>query len=358
VKLFSSSAVSSAIVGAALLLCSRAGLAQETAAAAQLLFEQGRDLLRAGQIERACPKLLESQRLGPATGTLLALAMCHEAQGKLSSAWAEYAEVAFRAARDGQTTREGHARAKVQELKLRLSSLEVRIPLVVAAYAGVEVRRNGVLLGEAAWNMPVPVDGGAYEVEVTAAQRETWRQTVSVASERDVVVAAVPELAEMHAAARPALVGPAASLESAAEPKTSTKSAAPVAAMATHKESTPLPAERSSTLMWSGIVVGGAGIATCLVGAGFFASSYQYKRESERACEGPACEASRDDARDNAWNHGNWATGLGIGGGALIVTGAVLYLLQEDESEPNAATSRLHVDIGRDQAVIGITGTL
>jgi len=66
---------------------------RQRAAAAEALFQEGRALLMAGKAEQACPKLEDSQRLDPATGTLMALALCHEQEGKLASAWAAFADV-------------------------------------------------------------------------------------------------------------------------------------------------------------------------------------------------------------------------------------------------------------------------
>src|SRR4051812_45864063 len=61
-------------------------------AIAESLYDRGRRQMNDGQVTTACETFAESQRLDPGTGTLLNLASCHEAAGKLASAWVEFRE--------------------------------------------------------------------------------------------------------------------------------------------------------------------------------------------------------------------------------------------------------------------------
>src|SRR5260221_11014313 len=66
--------------------------AQNDPVAARTLFDEGRKLLADGKYDAACPKLEESQRLDPGTGTLFNLADCWEQIGRTASAWARFLE--------------------------------------------------------------------------------------------------------------------------------------------------------------------------------------------------------------------------------------------------------------------------
>jgi hypothetical protein len=289
-----------ALILAALELCPSVSLAQGgDTATAEALFEQGKQLLRAGNAAAACPKLAESQRIDPSTGTLLALAMCHEADGKLASAWAEFTSVEARARNEGRSDREQAARTRAQALKPRLSTLEVRVSPQVAATSGLEIKRDGATLGSGAWNVVVPVDGGKHAVEVSAPDKITWRGTAEVKAEGDAIVLEVPVLSAVSGK----------------------KPLAPAASSAGW-----------SGMEWAGVGLGGVGVIGLGIGGYFLGSALGKKSDSSKDCEGNVCGPEGAAARRSAVSRGNTATIFAIAGGVLAAGGATLFIVGRQRS--------------------------
>jgi hypothetical protein len=152
--------------------------------AAEALFERGKALVDQGRTAEACAAFAESQRLDPAGGTLLRLALCREAEGKLASAWLGYTEVV-------RTSREGNGEAKLQEririAREHLAAIEPRVPSLVivvpaeARVAGLTVSANGLPRNEGSWGVPLPVDPGDVAIVASAPGRRDHRATVRLA---------------------------------------------------------------------------------------------------------------------------------------------------------------------------------
>src|SRR5690349_10947186 len=105
-------------------LATARALAEPTAAERSLaaaLFDQGRTLMGEGKVDEACVKLAESQRLDPGGGTLLNLALCHEKQGKIATAWTEFREARATAKKDNRPDREAAADNEIAKLEPMLS---------------------------------------------------------------------------------------------------------------------------------------------------------------------------------------------------------------------------------------------
>jgi hypothetical protein len=165
----------------------------DAAALAEALYRQARELMSQGKHAEACPKLAESQRLDPATGTLLNLAACHEAMGKLATAWLEYSEGLLSARRDQREDRVRYAEERLKELEPRLSMLTVTVD-PAADVPELEIRLNGSLIGAAARGVPAPVDPGTHIIEAKAPGKKPWRHEFTVAAEADRQTVTVPAL--------------------------------------------------------------------------------------------------------------------------------------------------------------------
>src|SRR5689334_19506 len=88
----------------------RVAFAQDSAAVAEVLFNEARALADKGDFAAACPKFEESQKVDPGMGTLYRLGDCYEHLGRTASAWAAFRDVASQAQTAGQAAREADAR--------------------------------------------------------------------------------------------------------------------------------------------------------------------------------------------------------------------------------------------------------
>jgi hypothetical protein len=185
----------------------------DAAALAEALYRQARELMNEGRHAEACPKFAESQRLDPATGTLLNLAACHEAMGKLATAWLEYGEGLLSARRDQREDRVRFVEERLKDLEPRLSMLTVTVDQA-ADVPELEIRLNGALIGAAARGVPAPVDPGTHVIEATAPGKKPWRQEFKIAAEADRKTVTVPVLEDAPQVASTSPAGSAASTSS------------------------------------------------------------------------------------------------------------------------------------------------
>jgi hypothetical protein len=146
---------------------------------AEALFAKAKASIEAGRYQEGCAELAESHRLDPAPGTLLSLAVCHELEGKLASAWAEYREVLALAQREGHAEREHAAKKRLGALEPRLPYLTISLSRVLRQ-PGIAVAIDGVPLRQSAWETPLPVDPGERVVRVSAPGRLDWIRSVEM----------------------------------------------------------------------------------------------------------------------------------------------------------------------------------
>jgi hypothetical protein len=289
-------------------------------ALATLLFQEGRGLMSEGRIPEACLKLQESQRLDPGGGTLLNLALCHEREGRLARSWSEFKEAEALAHGDGRRDREIEAANHVAELEPRLSRLTIVVP-AGAQVEGLVVERDGRELGRGAWSTAIPIDGGKHVVRATALGRDPFTASIVIGKESDSRTVEIPVLAT---------------------PVVVVTSSGPAMAPA------PLTNQVTSAhLRWGGIGLTGAGVIALGV-AGYVASTAINARDAANSdCFTDGCDAAGLSKRHDAVSRGDLATLLGIGGVALVGTGATLFYLGNRSSVPHQeARTPFRVSVG------------
>jgi len=271
--------------------------AQDHAAAAQVLFEQGKSLVEAGRFAEACPKLAESLRLDPGLGTMLWLADCYENNGQTASAWAQFKDAAAKAAftRDA---REKIARDRATKLEPRLARLQVTVAKG-GDVSGLAVTRDGIALGRAEIGLPVPVDPGTHTIGASAPGKKPWSTTVTIPTTATTTPVTIPPL----------------------EANAESSAAAPI---------TPPPSEAppSNTQRVVGYVVGGLGLVSLGVGTFFsFKGKGAYDDSNANGhCVANRCDPTGVSLRDDAKSNALVAT-VTMGAGAVLLGAGVVLVL-------------------------------
>lgn len=291
-------------------------------AAAQTLFDQGTALMEAGKFAEACPKLAESQRLDPAGGTLLHLATCHEQEGKLATAWAEFREAIDLALRDRRADRESFARKHVDALASKLARLTIHVEATPPA--GLEVRRDGVVIAAPSWGTPLPVDRGAHVVEAAAPGRKPWRAVVELVGDGAATSITVPHLEDAADAA-----------------------AGPPAGAPERPWQRPL-----------GIGLAGVGAAGVVLGTVFgIVAKSKHDEALSRCTLGPAgtgCSAQAVAIEDSARSAGDVSTVAFIAGGIALAGGVVLWVTAPTAS--SAPRVAITANLSPNRAGLLVTG--
>jgi serine/threonine-protein kinase len=314
-------------LGLAVLFASGAAFAQPTPAdvtAAQTLFDDAKELMKVGRYDEACRKLEESERLDRGGGTLVALALCYEAQGKLGSAWTEW-NLALSDARSAhRADRESMAREHVHALEQRMPRLRV---VIAARASGLEVRQDGVRVPDALWGTAVPVDPGQHRLEASAPGRRAWSASVNVAQGPSTVDVSVPDLPPSSLVSPPPPIGASSSssVPAPAEPAPPASAASPASAESPASPSP--PAAPNPTRTWA-FVVGGAAVASLAVGAAFGLSANSKWNDARTSCPTGVCaDRGAVDQSNDAAQAADMSTAFFAVGGAAALASAVLFVV-------------------------------
>jgi len=184
------------------MVASAAEPAPGKAGEAQTLFDEAVKLMRADHYAEACLKLEASQRLAPAIGTLLYLALCNEREGRLVAASTYYLEAQRMARAAGLEKQEALARERASVVASRLSRVAIETE-GVGETPGLRISLDGANIGHESWSTPIPADVGIHTLRATAPGKKSWETTVQVAADAGITRVRVPALEGDVAVVRP-----------------------------------------------------------------------------------------------------------------------------------------------------------
>jgi hypothetical protein len=293
----------------------------QDAAAAEALFDEGKQLAAESRWAEACPKFAASQAADPSVGTLLNWADCLEKEGKIGSALLRFreAEEQLKAASDARATIAGERRAGLEPRAPRILIRSTTPPPT-----GVQLALDGErvpLEGVAAAGVERIVDPGPHSVEIrrgdVVLEKRDGEAREGVAFELALDLAAIER-------AHPAVKPP--------EEKRTPKDP---------------PSRATFALGWTLAATGGAAL---LVGGtlGLVALGAAGQAEEVGHCVDQVCSPVGVDDVQTAGDLAEAGQWIGLAGVALVAVGVTLVLTAPSADEPAAARPvRLMASPGR-----------
>ena len=321
---------------------------------AQALFDAAARAMDAGDYATACPKLEEVIKLVPeGLGAKLKLAGCYEGAGKLASAWTLYTVVEASAR---EKDRQKLAGQRAAALRPRLAALTIVVPEAVRGLAGLEIRREGIVIGAAQWGLAIPIDKGDYALSVTATGKQPWKQTVRVEADGaklEVVIGPLEDQPASEPGASKTAAAPAApgrATPAAPSPRPKPGPGGPVASTA---------GDAGGGRRIAGYVIGGVGIAGLAVGGITGGLALGKKQTVDERCPDLRCDAEGLAALDSGKTLGTVSTAGFVVGVAGLATGIVLLLTAPGGKAEESTRAEVRAGVlgaGTTGAVVGMKG--
>ena len=283
-------------------------------AAAEVLFDEGIRLLKAGDTAAACPKFEGSQKVDPGIGTLLYLGECYRREGRTASAWGTFREAASLADAAGDSDRAAAGRSRAEKLEKQLSRLSFIIDSENLKIEEFHLKQGESMVNAAFFDSSIPVDPGEIALVASAPGYQDYALTVEVAEG--------PSLSE---AVIPALVLKSEVKIDVTMPK--------------EPEEKQLKRSGNGQRL-VGLVVGGVGLAGLATGTIFGVLALNKNKKADEKCNGNTCPVADGGFKfsQDARSYATISTVGFIAGGVLAATGATLYFLAPKNKESSSVS--------------------
>ena len=319
--------------------------ARAQSAEAEVLFREGRKLVKAGKLQPGCDKIEASEKLESSVGTLLNLGDCREKLGRHASAWAAFKKAEAQAkVRGRDEKRRNEASKRALALEPKLSHL---VLMVNNRIDGLVIKRDDEVIDAPMWNTPLPVDPDTYTIVAEAPGFKPWRTEIEVGGKLRRQVVTIPALERAPIAVQPPKQEP---LAPTTLPPVVVQPPAPATTVTVENR----PASPS---IWTGsrkVAVGIGVVGAAAVGTGIYFGmrARDQQDQSDELCPGTICDVPEglrlnDRAQDSARN----ANILYAAGGAALAASAIIWFVGGPDKE-----ARVTPAVGAGHAGVSIGG--